>query len=137
MVAKTEKMRKADKKGRITLFPDFAGRFFNVVCAGGVECVVDVMRDYECGSLKPIYRSPQSSIRRYELDYRFMRKSGVTVPIHFVEASRGCNFKCDFCSIPAEKAARKYTLTQLVSGITPENRHAEIHTGPSVGAEAW
>lgn len=31
----------------------------------------------------------------------------------------------------------RYTLEELVAGITPENRHGEIDTGPSVGKEAW
>lgn len=31
----------------------------------------------------------------------------------------------------------RYTLEDLVAGITPENRHGEIDTGPSVGNEAW
>jgi antitoxin MazE len=30
-----------------------------------------------------------------------------------------------------------YSLEQLVSGITPENLHAEISTGGPVGNEAW
>ena len=34
-------------------------------------------------------------------------------------------------------AKRKYTLAQLVSGITKKNRHAEINTGPPVGNEVW
>jgi hypothetical protein len=101
-----------------TLFPDFAGRFFNVVCSGGVECVVDAMRDYECGALKPLYRSPQSNIGRYQVDYRLMRENGITVPVHFVEASRGCNFKCDFCSIPAEKATHAvYEVSDIAANI--------------------
>jgi antitoxin MazE len=29
------------------------------------------------------------------------------------------------------------TLEELVAGITEENRHDEIDTGPSVGREAW
>ena len=36
---------------------------------------------------------------------------------------------------PARK--RRYTLDELVAGITDENRHEEIGTGPSVGNEAW
>ena len=87
-----------------SLFPEFAAQFFDAVCAGGVECVVDVMQDYARGSMQPVYRSPQSWIAEFEIDYRFMRKNGIRVPVHFIEASRGCNFKCDFCSIPAEKA---------------------------------
>jgi radical SAM superfamily enzyme YgiQ (UPF0313 family) len=101
-----------------TLFPDFAARYFDVVCSGGVECVVDVMRDYEAGSLKPVYRSPQGNIRHYEVDYRLMRESGIRVPVHFVEASRGCNFKCDFCSLPAEKAAHAtYDIDDVLRNI--------------------
>ena len=32
---------------------------------------------------------------------------------------------------------RRDTLDELVGGITDENRHEEIGTGPSVGNEAW
>jgi antitoxin MazE len=32
---------------------------------------------------------------------------------------------------------RGYTLDELVAGITDQNRHEEISTGPSVGNEAW
>jgi antitoxin MazE len=30
-----------------------------------------------------------------------------------------------------------YRLEDLLDGITPENLHGEIDTGPSMGAEAW
>jgi hypothetical protein len=49
-----------------TLFPEYSGRFFDVVCAGGVEAVADVMRDHEAGSMKPVYRSAQHKISSYE-----------------------------------------------------------------------
>ena len=35
------------------------------------------------------------------------------------------------------KPPASYTLEQLLEGITPENVHEEISTGPNVGAEAW
>ena len=31
----------------------------------------------------------------------------------------------------------RYTLEELVDGITPENRHDEIDWGPPVGKEVW
>jgi antitoxin MazE len=34
-------------------------------------------------------------------------------------------------------ARQKYTLEELLAGITEENRHTEIDTGPSVGNETW
>lgn len=35
------------------------------------------------------------------------------------------------------EAPRKYTLEELLRGITPENLHGEWDTGPAVGEEAW
>ena len=32
---------------------------------------------------------------------------------------------------------RRYTLDELVAGITPDNRHGEIDWGPPVCNEAW
>jgi antitoxin MazE len=32
---------------------------------------------------------------------------------------------------------KRHTLEELVSGITPENRHQETDWGPPVGCEAW
>ncbi len=34
-------------------------------------------------------------------------------------------------------APKRYTLSGLVSKITPQNRHEEVDFGPSVGNEAW
>jgi len=35
------------------------------------------------------------------------------------------------------KPDSRYCLKELVSGITPENRHDEIDWGPPVGREIW
>ena len=35
------------------------------------------------------------------------------------------------------RANRKYSLAQLVAGITKKNRHAEVRTGRPVGGEIW
>jgi antitoxin MazE len=32
---------------------------------------------------------------------------------------------------------RRYTLDQLVAGITPKNRHCELEWGPPIGNEVW
>ncbi|KFC75672.1 Methyltransferase [Bosea sp. LC85] len=85
-----------------TLFPEFARQFFDVVCAGGVDCVRDVTSDYLAGSLRPIYRSPIAQISDYTVDYSLLRKSGINPTTHLAETSRGCSFKCSFCVIPSE-----------------------------------
>jgi antitoxin component of MazEF toxin-antitoxin module len=37
----------------------------------------------------------------------------------------------------SRKAKRRASLDELVSRITPENRHEEIDFGPPVGREVW
>ena len=39
-------------------------------------------------------------------------------------------------SRPAART-HKYSLAELLAGITPENLHAEVRTGGSAGKEAW
>jgi len=85
-----------------SLFPEFAARFFDVVCAGGIDSVPDVVTDFLAGSVAPIYRSPQSRFTGYHVDYSLFPRNGINLPLHLIEASRGCNFRCSFCVIPAE-----------------------------------
>ncbi len=86
-----------------TLFPDFAARFFDSVCVGGVEAVFQVMRDHEAGTLGTVYRGPRQGAGSFPLAYHLLTKAGIDVPLHLVEASRGCRFTCTFCILPAEQ----------------------------------
>jgi len=85
-----------------TSFPEFATQFFDAVCVGGVDSVPEVVEDFVCGSLKPIYRSAAATISPYTVDYRLFERSGINPRVHLMESSRGCSFKCSFCVIPAE-----------------------------------
>ncbi len=87
-----------------TLFPDFALQYFDAICTGGVEAIRQVMRDHEMRALGGVYRSAQGNIASYTVDHSLFAEHGIHIPLHYIEASRGCNFKCDFCSIPAERA---------------------------------
>jgi len=72
--------RKADKKGRVLLFPDFADQLLIVERVGDDEVRL---------------------------------KRARAVP------------------------RRKYTLAQLLDGVTPQNVHGEVDFGRPVGKEAW
>lgn len=37
----------------------------------------------------------------------------------------------------APTRATTFSITELVGGITPDNRHALVDTGPAVGNEVW
>ena len=39
--------------------------------------------------------------------------------------------------VGGNKKRRRYTLEQLLDGITPENYHQEVDWGPRSGNEAW
>lgn len=116
-----------------TLFPEFATRFFDVVCAGGVECTRDVMRDYEAGALKSIYRSPINAIADYDVDYSHFTRSGISPSVHLVEASRGCSFRCAFCLIPSEVGMHaKYDLAAIRRAIDNS-----LKTSPPFSFRRW
>jgi hypothetical protein len=101
-----------------TSFPEFATEFFDVVCAGGVDSVRDVVADYLRGSVRRIYRSPVAHISSYAVDHSLWAKSGIDPFFHLMESSRGCRFKCNFCVIPAEVGTHvRYDLETLAAGI--------------------
>jgi len=116
-----------------TAFPEFATRFFDVVCAGGVDSVRQVVADYLRGTLKPIYRSPADRISAYPIDHALLAKSGINPMFHLMETSRGCSFKCSFCVIPAEVGGHaRYDLRTLAAGI--ENA---ISASPALSFRRW
>ena len=101
-----------------TSFPEFATRFFDVVCAGGVESVADVANDFVRGNLRTIYHSDIRRIAPYAVDYSHFTRNGISPSMHLVEASRGCSFKCSFCSIPGEVGGHAtYALSALSAAI--------------------
>jgi hypothetical protein len=116
-----------------TSFPEFATRFFDVVCAGGVDSVREVVADYLLGSLKPIYRSPADRISSYPLDHSLLAKSGINPLFHLMETSRGCSFKCSFCVVPTEVGVHaRYDLATLAAGL--ENA---ISSSPVFSFRRW
>jgi hypothetical protein len=101
-----------------TMFPEFAAQFFDAVCAGGVDCVPDVVADFEHGRLKAVYRSPAIRISAYSVDYSLLREAGIDPSSHLVEASRGCSFRCNFCVMPKEFGGHaSYELPLLAAAI--------------------
>jgi radical SAM superfamily enzyme YgiQ (UPF0313 family) len=117
-----------------TQFPEFATQFFDVVCAGGVDAVTELMDDLRAGRpLKTIYCSPIMRIGGYSVDYGLFRKSGINLQTHLLEASRGCSFRCSFCVIPAEVAGHAtYDLSWIAATID-----SAIETSPRLSFRRW
>jgi len=116
-----------------SLYPEFAAQFFDAVCAGGVDSVTDVIADFIAGNVAPIYRSPQSRVTDYHVDYSLLAKNGIDPPVHLIEASRGCNFRCSFCVIPAEGARHtSYDLSTVKAAVDDA-----IATSPWFSIRRW
>lgn len=56
--------------------------------------------------------------------------AGCTVTIERVSAE-------EICVRKVRRGKRKYSLAELVKGITKKNRHKEVSTGRPVGGEIW
>jgi hypothetical protein len=116
-----------------TLFPEFATGFFDAVCAGGVDSVPDVVADFLARGVKPIYRSPQTRITNYRVDYSLFARSGISPQVHLIETSRGCSFRCNFCVIPAEGAHHTiYPVSAVAAAV-----NSAIASSPLFSFRRW
>lgn len=101
-----------------TMFPEFASQFFDAACAGGVDVVPQVVSDFQCNALKPIYRSAALHISSYAVDYSLLPHNGISPAVHLMEASRGCSFRCSFCVMPQEVGGHApYDISTLSKSI--------------------
>ncbi len=117
-----------------TQFPEFAAEFFDVVCAGGVEIVADMMADLVADRpLRPIYRSPITRVDSYRVDYGLLLRNEINLKVHLLEASRGCSFRCSFCVIPAEVGGHTaYDVTAVANAVD-----SAIAASPKLSFRRW
>jgi hypothetical protein len=81
--------------------------------------------------------SPRASKPRQILTRKADKKARVTLFADFAGAAVVIERVNNVEVRVRKKAGRRFSLSELLAGVTPENIHAEIQTGPSVGKEAW
>jgi hypothetical protein len=85
----------------VTYLPDEALNFCDSVVIGDAEGVwPQVIQDYENNTLKPKYQGVATQ-EAYDKVYEELLQSPPEVIKEFLETSRGCKFKCSFCTIPS------------------------------------
>ena len=103
-----------------SMLPDQVEGFFDAIVIGeGDEIWPQVLRDIELGQLKPRYRSTKPPdlghlpVPRYDL----IKKDRIVV--YPVQATRGCPFTCQYCSIAAvfDGMYRKRPVDQIVRDV--------------------
>jgi hypothetical protein len=85
----------------VTYLPSEALTFCDSVVIGSAEGIwKEVLRDYENGTLKLQYKGPATEADYHQVHQELLN-SPPSVAKSFLETSRGCKFRCHFCTIPA------------------------------------
>ena len=100
----------------VTYFPSEALAFCDSVVVGQAEGVWgQVIHDYEQGALKAQYKGVAS-----EADYSRVHEELLSSPPvvikDFLETTRGCKFRCNFCSVPglSDGKVRRQSINDIV-----------------------
>lgn len=92
-----------------SLMPDEAKNYTDSVCIGDAEDLWPVVvADARSGKLKPFYRGSFVSPIRDLMPKRDIFKGKSYLPITLVQFSRGCIYKCNFCSVSSFYNKRYY-----------------------------
>jgi hypothetical protein len=82
----------------IRAIPGHAAKFFDYCCTGDIEQLADVIHDvFGRAYVAEAYKKSGWVVPRYDLTY-WMKLLG------YVESSRNCYFRCNYCSLTAEQA---------------------------------
>lgn len=99
--------------------PEAAAPHFDSVCVGEAEGYIDELAsDLKRDRLKPRYANLRTISMAEAPFYRYNIASGKYLPFHVINYSRGCVFKCDFCSIQSTLGSfRTRPVEQMVAEI--------------------
>ncbi|NLE65410.1 MAG: radical SAM protein [Elusimicrobia bacterium] len=111
----------------VTFFPDEALEFCDAVVVGEVEGVwEEIISDYENGCLRRVYQGscPPEKVRRV---VEFMKEVPANMLFGSLEATRGCKFRCHFCTSPALLKGRslRATVEDIVEILTQARRERD------------
>ncbi len=83
-----------------TLCPDEVSQYAEAIVIGEAEEVwQELLADFAAGQLKRRYRGLKRPDLSQTMPDRSIFSGKKYLPLHLVEASRGCTFNCDFCVI--------------------------------------
>lgn len=85
-----------------TLLPDEASQYADAICVGDAEPnVPHMIEDFMTGHLKPIYCHGPTTLANLPLPRRDLIRKRDYAPIDVIQATRGCHYRCSFCSVAA------------------------------------
>jgi radical SAM superfamily enzyme YgiQ (UPF0313 family) len=85
-----------------TFMPEEAIQHADAVCIGEAENNVPrMMEDFMAGELKPFYRSEPVKLAGLPIPGRDLIRKKDYAPVDVLQATRGCHYRCSFCSVAA------------------------------------
>ena len=85
-----------------TFLPEEAIQHADAVCIGEAESNVPrLMEDFCAGRLQPFYRSSPVNLAGLKPPRRELIRKQDYAPLDFLQATRGCNYQCSYCSVSA------------------------------------
>lgn len=106
----------------IRALTEYAKRFFDYCCIGDIEQLSEVIKDaFGKDYVSTTFLETGWVIPRFDLAYW-------TTIMNYVESSRYCYFRCNFCSLTAEKGKYKpYDIEYLRQQFIALGRQSDIH----------
>ena len=83
-----------------TLLPEEAIRHADAVCIGDAEPnVLSMVEDFTAGRLKQFYSCRLTSLKDLPIPNRNLIRKRNYAPVDVIQATRGCHYRCSFCSV--------------------------------------
>lgn len=131
----------------VTYLPQEALVFCDSVVVGQAEGVwKEVVRDYENGTLKAQYRGTPTEDDYAQVHQELLNSSPEIVK-DFLETTRGCKFRCHFCTIPALSDGKTHlqpisAIVELIRKVRPYYNNVtfidnNIYSDPSYAKELF
>lgn len=131
----------------VTYMSDEALEYCDSVVIGEAEGVwQQVVKDYENNALKPRYQG-MATDETHRIVHQGLLNSPQEVIKDFLETTRGCKFKCHFCTIPALNEGKIYKkaiseVVELIEKVKKKYKHLlfidnNIYSDPAYARELF
>jgi radical SAM superfamily enzyme YgiQ (UPF0313 family) len=123
-----------------TFLPNEAIRHADAVCIGEAEPNLPRMiADFEAGRLQPFYEGGLADLARLRIPDRGLIRSRAYVTPNVVQATRGCPYRCAFCSIAAfnRNTIRTRPIADVIAELETLGRHVLFMDDNLIGDRAY
>ena len=123
-----------------TFLPEEAIQHADAVCIGEAENNLPrMMEDFCAGQLQPFYHSQPVNLAGLARPRRELIRKQDYAPLEFLQATRGCNYQCSYCSVAAFNAhtLRTRPVDEVIEELKTLGRHVLFMDDNLMGDRAY